>query len=122
MVREKVPAHTDLVQPTLTALRELGGIAGTFMIDEAVIENLNLPREVRELPHVVSGAAKKAPRSEIGYRLAWVRTALKKYGLLDNPERGLWQLTPLGKRTESVDGRKVIRQHRKRRDKNDPKV
>jgi hypothetical protein len=31
MAKGKMPSYSDLVQPTLTALHELGGIAGTFL-------------------------------------------------------------------------------------------
>jgi hypothetical protein len=40
MTKDEIPSIADLIQPTLNALNKLGGIAGTFMIDEAVIEDL----------------------------------------------------------------------------------
>jgi restriction system protein len=35
-------------------------------------------------------------RSEVDYRMAWARTYLKKGGVLENSERGVWRLTPKG--------------------------
>jgi restriction system protein len=36
------------------------------------------------------------PQTQFGYELAWVRTYLKKVGALENSERGVWRLTPVG--------------------------
>lgn len=45
---------------------------------------------------------KDGPRSEIEYRLAWARTYLKGIGALDNPERGVWVTTALGKKKKAA--------------------
>ncbi len=47
--------------------------------------------------------------TEIEYRLMWTRTYLKKYGLIENSERGIWSLTPKGSSFEHVDEKDVIR-------------
>jgi restriction system protein len=47
--------------------------------------------EQQALPH------KNGPQTEVEYRLAWARTYLKGMGALDNPERGIWVTTALGK-------------------------
>ena len=99
MAEYRMPTNKDLLQPVLTALHDLGGIAGTFMIDEAVIDSLRLPREVIE--HIRPSSHDS--RSEIRYRLAWARTNLKRYGLIENPQQGLWQLTIKGERTKRVN-------------------
>jgi restriction system protein len=36
---------------------------------------------------------KDGTRSQFQYELAWVRTYLKKAGLAENSERGVWSLT-----------------------------
>ncbi|MDP9437896.1 MAG: winged helix-turn-helix domain-containing protein [Actinomycetota bacterium] len=113
MKRDSIPSYTELIQPTLTALHDLGGIAGTFMVDEAVIERLQLPEEALERTR----PAPQTSRSEIGYRLAWARTYLKSYGLLENPQRGLWQLTPLGRSVRTVDAEELVRSARRARTK-----
>jgi len=48
------------------------------------------------------------------YRLAWARTYLKAFGLLDNSGRGVWVLTEKGRRFDSVDPRQVTRYVRER--------
>lgn len=47
-------------------------------------------------------------RTELGYRLAWARFYLKRAGLIDNPQRGLWVITDLG-RIELPDKSQIIR-------------
>ncbi len=47
--------------------------------------------------------------TELEYRLAWARTYLKKYGLIDNSRRGVWSLTAEGVIVENVDPREVQR-------------
>ena len=32
---------------------------------------------------------------------------MKQYGLIENSERGVWSLTPLGRKTEEVDAEEV---------------
>lgn len=64
---------------------------------------MGLPQEIADIPHGSTG------RTELEYRSAWARTYLRKVGLIDNSERGIWALTPLGAQTETVDGRKIAR-------------
>jgi restriction system protein len=59
-------------------------------MEEAVAQAMQLSDELRALPHG------DGPRTHFDYRLAWVRTYLKKVGALENSERGVWRLTPLG--------------------------
>lgn len=47
--------------------------------------------------------------TEVGYRLAWARTYLRKYGLLENSSRGVWALTEKAKGLETVDPSEVLR-------------
>ena len=51
----------------------------------------------------------RVDQTEVEYRLAWSRTYLKKYGLLENSTRGVWALTPAGSRIEHVDEKEVLR-------------
>lgn len=59
-------------------------------MEDAVANALHLSDEVRAVPHG------EGPRTRFDYRLAWVRTYLKKVGALENSERGVWRLTPTG--------------------------
>jgi restriction system protein len=47
--------------------------------------------------------------SQFEYRLAWARSYLKTFGLLDNSERGVWSLTKKGKDIQVVDPAEVKR-------------
>ncbi|MFC2033983.1 restriction endonuclease [Chloroflexota bacterium] len=49
----------------------------------------------------------KGNRTKFSYRLAWARTYLKWYGLLENSSREVWSLTPDGFKTSTVDKIKV---------------
>ena len=47
--------------------------------------------------------------TEIEYRVAWARTYLKKYGLLDNSSRGIWSLTKKAENVHEVVPKDVIK-------------
>jgi restriction system protein len=91
-----VPRSADLFNPLLAAIKRLGGSASIPELDEEVTKNLNLTEEEIAQRH-------DNRYTELGYRLAWARSNLKAYGLLDNSERGVWVLTPKGRDTDSVD-------------------
>lgn len=87
-IKSKVPSFDTMFKPVLRALNTLGNTANLDELDTKAIEYMNLSPDVQELPHGVQGN-----RTEIEYRLAWARTYLKKYGLIENPERGIWSFT-----------------------------
>ncbi len=99
-----IPTHDQLLNPTLEALRKLGGSASITELLEQVIEDLQPPKEIVESPH-----PGKTNQTELEYRLAWSRTYLKKYGMITNSARGVWALTPQGHEIETVDPRVVVR-------------
>ena len=98
-----VPTFDQLMNPTLTAVHALGGSASIPELVERVIADLRLPREVVEQPHGDRGM------TEVEYRLAWARTYLKKYGLLDNSSRAVWSLTPKALETKAVEPQEVVK-------------
>ncbi|MEA1979332.1 MAG: restriction endonuclease [Chloroflexota bacterium] len=53
---------------------------------------------------------KRGGRSKFGYRLAWTRTYLRKYGLIENSSRAVWALTQQGRNVEQVVERDVVRE------------
>jgi len=59
-------------------------------MEEAMSSALGLSDELRSVPHGDSS------RTQFEYELAWVRTYLKKVCALENSERGVWRLTPIG--------------------------
>ncbi len=91
-----VPQYHKLFNPLLQALRRLGGSASIAELDEEVTKALALtPEEIAE-PH-------DERQTRLQYRMAWARTYLKYYGLLDNSGRGVWVLTPKGHEVHEVD-------------------
>lgn len=99
---KKIPTFDQLMNPLIKALRELGGSGTTDEIYERVVEILKLPDEVLEVLHGSKGA-----QTEIAW-LAWARTYLKKYGVLDNSARGVWALAAVVKDLEKVNPREVV--------------
>jgi restriction system protein len=73
--------------PTLEALKILGGSGTIDEINEKVYEIAGYDEELLEIPHNENGI-----QSKVEYRLAWARTYLKKYGLIENSTRGIWAL------------------------------
>jgi 5-methylcytosine-specific restriction protein B len=96
-----VPYFEELLQPTLNALHQLGGVQAIKAIDKQVIQSLALASEDIVQPH---GDTKQ---TELEYRLAWARTYLKHYGLIVNPKRGAWTLTEQGQTAGEVDPKAV---------------
>ncbi len=101
-----VPTISELVNPTLKALRALGGSASIEEIANRVIEDMSLS------PQVVQALHSDGRQTKLKYNLAWSRTYLKVYGLLNNSSRGVWSLTALGRHNEHVDTNEVMRVYR----------
>jgi restriction system protein len=97
-----IPRYDELFNPLLETMKKLGGSALVSELNEEVTRGLNLTDEEIAQPH-------DERRTELQYRLAWARTYLKVYGLLDNSGRGVWVLTPQGKDTNTVDPHQVTR-------------
>ena len=90
MDKSQVPQYHELFNPLLEALHELGGSGTNDEIYETVLDQSDLSDEIAEVPH----DPEKSNRTELEYRLAWARTYLKKYGLINNSERGVWVIKP----------------------------
>ncbi|MDM8526989.1 restriction endonuclease [Anaerolineales bacterium HSG24] len=92
--------------PVIQALKMLGGSGTIEEIDNKASEIANLPNEQLEILH----DSEKGSQTEVEYRLAWARTYLKKYGILENSSRGVWALTLKVRKTDKVNG-KTVRRH-----------
>ena len=101
---KKIPFH-QLFNPTLQALHKLGGSGSNREIHDEAVSILGLSEAEIAKPLKPD----QSNPTEIAYRLAWVRTCLKHYGLLENSSRGVWALTPKGQTTPEVDGKEVER-------------
>jgi restriction system protein len=96
------PKYYELFNPLLAALRELGGSASIPELEESVSRILGLSDDDINQIH-------KGNRTKFSYNLAWARTYLKRYGLLDNSDRGVWSLSDRGIATERVVSEDVTR-------------
>jgi restriction system protein len=97
-----IPTFDGLYNPLLQALRELGGSASVAEQEDKVTELLKLSDAEVSQVH-------RGNRTKLSYRLAWARTYLKQFGLLENSARGVWALTAEGRAVDKVDPRKVNR-------------
>ncbi|WP_339096654.1 restriction endonuclease [Deinococcus sp. VB142] len=97
-----VPKFDQMFNAVLDSLKKLGGSASIEELEELVARNLNL--NDRDLAEIHKGNTTK-----FSYNLAWTRTYLKKAGLLDNSERGVWALTNEGQQRSRVDGSEIKR-------------
>lgn len=98
-----VPAYDEMLVPTVDALRELGGSGSIEEIDSKVISLMSLSSGVLDVIHANSSV------SEVSYRLAWSRTYLKKFGLIENSSRGVWSLTAKGTAAKKLDPKEIVR-------------
>ena len=103
MRKSKVPKFDELMDPSVQALKSLGGSASIDELVPEIVQLLGLSQEAADLPHGTTG------RTELEYRSAWARTYLRKAGLIENSERGIWALTPEGAKAGAVDGRQIAR-------------
>lgn len=100
-----MPTYHELMNPLLQALHQLGGSGSIEEIAQKVAELSDLPEEILNVPH----NPEKSSQTEIEYRLAWARTYLKKYGILDNSDRGIWIIVPEKREVTKVDPQEVIK-------------
>ena len=92
-----IPSYDDFFQPTLQALKSLGGSATVQEIHDKVCEIEKLSDQQQAATY------KDKPQTIVADRLSWARTYLKKYGAIENIGRGVWALTPKGKELKEID-------------------
>src|SRR3989338_10648713 len=98
--KTKIPKYFELMNPLLKAIKELGGSGTNDEIYKKVVDNERFTEEQLSILH----NPEKDSRTEIGYRLAWTQTYLKKYDLINNTSaKGVWSITKKGKETETVN-------------------
>ncbi len=105
MSQIKAPAFETLYNPTLLALKALGGSGTIEEINAKVAEIAKVSQEQLQIPH----NPEKGGQTRYEYRLSWVRSYLKKFGILENSTRGVWALTPKGKQLDTVNPKEIIR-------------
>ncbi|MDK9358943.1 restriction endonuclease [Lelliottia sp. V106_10] len=104
MSSEKMVTYDQLMAPLMKALVNLGGSGSIDEIYETVVELEQFDEKTLAILHY----PEKSSQTEIGYRLAWARTYLKKAGYLDNSSRGVWTITDKAKQSSEIDSRKIV--------------
>ncbi|MDP1541038.1 MAG: restriction endonuclease [Moraxellaceae bacterium] len=100
----KMVTYDQLMLPLMKALVNLGGSGSIDEIYEAVVELEKFDDETLAILH----NPEKSSQTEIGYRLAWARTYLKKAGFLENSSRGVWALTEKARQAPAIDSRGIV--------------
>jgi restriction system protein len=100
-----VPRKEDMYNPLLQALRDLGGSGNIDEIAERVIAILKVPEEIASQLHNPDNSNV----TELEYRLAWARTYLKNYGILERSGRGVWAIIADKRSIDRVDPVEVNR-------------
>lgn len=92
-----IPNFDYFFEPIIRVLQDLGSSATIQEIYDRVCELESFSEEQQAILH------KEGPQTEIGYRLGWARTYLKKYGAIENIGRGVWALTSKGQSLDQID-------------------
>jgi restriction system protein len=98
----KIPQYNEMFNAVLQALHELGGSGSIEEINNKVIELQGYSTDIVDLLHG------EGPTTEIEYRLAWSRTYLKKYGLLENSSRGIWAISNEKNDIKNINPKDVV--------------
>lgn len=112
-----LPTFDDLIVPTVKALIELGGSGTVEEINTKVYEIAKLSDDILQIPHGDEGTT-----IEVDYRLAWSRTYLKKFGLLENSSRGIWALSKADIDVLKLDHIEIVRKVREQDNSSRPKT
>jgi restriction system protein len=94
-----------MYNPLLQALRELGGSGTIEEIADRVISILKVPDDAASELH----DPENSNETELEYRLAWARTYLKNFGILERSGRGVWAIKADKQAVERVDPTEVNR-------------
>ena len=98
------PTYRELIVPTYEALIELGGSGTNSEICDKVIQKMNLPDEIVDESHLGNNN-----QTELEYQLAWARTYLKNYGVIERSARSVWSLTSVySDGSKSIDPKIVL--------------
>ncbi len=106
----RIPTYDLMMNPLLQALKALGGSGTIEEINTKVAEFAHLTDAQIEALH----DPEKGGATEVEYRLGWTRTYLKRAGILENSNRGVWALTQEGRKLDKIDEKEVVRVVRER--------
>ena len=97
--------NDSMVEPTINALRRLGGSGSIQEIYREVVANETITEDEENIP------SSDPRRNLISYRMAWARTYLKNVEMIESSARGVWHLTHRGA-DEKVSASDLIREWR----------
>ena len=99
VTRDDLPTYSDLMYPTLRAVKALGGSATSRETTDRVIEAEGFTDEMLSLVY----ENREREESVLIDRLNWARSYCKLSGALDSPRRGLFLLSELGQELLDLD-------------------
>jgi len=105
MTEKKLPRFDAFFNPLLNALKTLGGSGTIEEINSKVAQLVGLSDNQLEIMH----DSNRGGRTEFEYRLAWTRTYLRIFGLIENSSRGVWAITAAGRNIQNVDEKEVVK-------------
>ena len=82
----KLPTKPVLEEATVYVLTTEGKAITTAEVNRKVAEYLQIPQELLELE------GSQGTGTEYSYRMCWIRSDLKKRGIIENPTRGIWRM------------------------------
>lgn len=89
-MNEPWPTSNELTDALLRALDRFGGSGNVTDIDNEVIKYV-------KLSEAQSQVKRSGNRTEIQYRLAWIRTKAKQNGLVTKEANRFWKITEKGR-------------------------
>ena len=99
-----LPRIVEMINPTLQALRKLGGTGTNDEIRDQVAQIMELSEAQLQVTFTRQGA--EIPK--ILNRLAWVKVYLGTVGLIEGSTGGVWRLTAQGNLQETVDPQEIM--------------
>lgn len=90
-----MPTQRQLMLPLMRAIENRGGAARSKDVYDDIAEELGIPDDLRDLSRTFAGSG--TSRSLFERQVRWTRQTATLRGYLATPERGVWELTDLGK-------------------------
>lgn len=107
MSRKNVfPSRAELIEATYKALVNCNSSATNNEIYENVIIILQLSDQITSIMHTDN------IQTKLQYELRWARTYLKKYGAIQNSNKGVWTITAEFDSQTTIDGKDVCQRMR----------
>lgn len=91
------------MNPILEVLRTQEAPVSNDKLDAFVAAKMGLSKAVMLVVH-----KEGADTPEAYYRMVWARSYLKKIGLIENPKRAMWGISPTGREAGLVDPKDVV--------------